>query len=115
MAKGAATETALGSLHAQVAAVFNKVLSTYEKRLDTLDQLNTEDITEEVLATLLDDGAMPNPAMLSAITKFLKDNEINFDSQEIASLSSQERRLADRRANRQGMASLTSLSVVQSG
>lgn len=115
MAKGAATETALGALHAKVAAVFTKVLSTYEARLDAVDSIDRDTITEDVLMQLMDDGAMPNPAMLGAITKFLKDNEINFDSKEIEELSSQERRLADRRANRAGIASLSTLSVVKNG
>lgn len=116
MAKGAATEAALGALHTKIAAVFSKVLARYEARLDALDsvasgELPTDDLSEELLTALLDEGHMPNPAMLSAITKFLKDNEINFDSQQIEELSSQERRLAERSKNRPTLVDLTKLSA----
>lgn len=113
MSKGAATEAALGALHDKIATVFTKVLSRYEARLDAIDVVSgtPEDISEELLQALIDDGAMPNPAMLSAITKFLKDNEINFDSQQIEELSSQERRLAERSKNRPTLVDLTKLSA----
>ena len=116
MSKNSATENTLGSLHSKVAAVFQKVLARYESRLDALDALpDMHDIGEEVLAALMDDAAIPNPAMMSAITKFLKDNEISFDSQEITELNDQERRLAERREKRKGIATLTTLSLVANG
>ncbi len=83
MATQAASERALGTLHDQVARVFAKVLTTYEKRLDVMDNISTEELTEDALNMLMAADAMPNPAMLAAITKFLKDNEISFDTQEI--------------------------------
>lgn len=111
MAKGAANEAALGGLHAKVAKVFIAVLTRYEQRMDVIDTLDRTEITDEVLLALLDDGAMPSPAMLSAITKFLKDNEINFDAEAIEELSGQERRLAQRKATRGNVISLTTLSA----
>lgn len=116
MSRGAATEAALGALHTKIAAVFTKVLERYETRMDALDiaasgELTADSLTEEVLADLLNDGVLPNPAMLSAITKFLKDNEINFDSQQIEELSSQERRLADRLRSRPKLVDLSKLSA----
>ena len=112
MAKGAANENALGSLHAKITAVFIKVLSTYEKRLEAMDAIDPSEIEDEMIQALFADDAMPNPAMLGAITKFLKDNSISFDTEAIAELSDQERRLAERRKNRGNLTSLTTLKVV---
>lgn len=117
MAKGAATENALGALHAQVSEVFRKVLLRYEANLAALDTLTRDEEgniapDSELLANVLAELGEPNPAMLAAITKFLKDNSIAFDSGEIADLSDQERRLEERRKKRVGMASLATLQVV---
>ena len=113
MATNAANERVLGDLHARVATVFTKVLETYEKRLDVLDNIKTEELTEEVLSMLMAADTMPSPAMLSAITKFLKDNEIAFDTGEIEALSATEERLTARRAKRQGITRLTNLALVE--
>jgi len=112
MAKGSATEQALGDLHAKVAVVFEKVLATYEKRLDAADNVDTENMEEDMLALLMSDNIMPNPAMLAAVTKFLKDNSIAFDTEEIEKLSATEERLAARKAKRTNLVNLTNLSVV---
>ncbi|MFN7881755.1 MAG: hypothetical protein ACK5PF_01880 [bacterium] len=112
MAKGAATEQVLGTLHAKIAEVFIKVLARYEQRLVAIDTIDPAEFDSEVLEQLFNEGAMPNPAMLSAVTKFLKDNNIGFDTKEIAELTDQERRLKERRANRGNIASLTTLKVV---
>lgn len=93
MAKGSANEGVLGDLHARLAQAFTKVLEDYE-------------VNPEV---------EPNPAMLGAISKFLKDNSIAFDTEEIEVLSGTAQRLADRRKNRQGLTSLTDLRVVENG
>lgn len=112
MAKGSATENTMGNLHAQVARVFEKVLATYEKRLETVDNINPETIGDDMLELLMGDNVMPNPAMLAAVTKFLKDNEISFDTEEIEKLSATEERLNARKAKRGNLVSLTKLSVV---
>lgn len=112
MAKGAATETALGGLHSKLADVFSRVLETYMKRLDALDTVNMDDLGEEMLAQLLEDGAMPNPAMLNAIAAFLKQNEIRFDDEKIDKLGALETALAERQAKRQNIAQLRTLKVV---
>jgi len=115
MAKGSAMEHTLGNLHAKIAQVFEKVLATYEKRLDAVDGLNTSDMEEDMLAILMSDNIMPNPAMLAAVTKFLKDNDIAFDTEEIEKLSATEERLAARRSRRANLASLTNLALVENG
>ncbi len=113
MAIKAANEAVLGDLHASVARVFEKVLATYEKRLDVLENINTEELTDEVLGMLMSADTMPSPAMLSAVTKFLKDNEIAFDTQEIEHLSATQERLNARKAKRGSLASLTTLALVE--
>lgn len=92
-----------------VTKVFLRVLEKYHKQLDFIDGLDADDLENEMIAELLADGAMPNPAMLSAITKFLKDNDIGFDTEKLAELSDQERRLKERREKRGNIVSLTDL------
>jgi hypothetical protein len=109
MAQGAAKEQQLGKLHAKITEVFLKVLDTYHKRLDVVDGIDPDEIEDQMIAELLSEGAMPNPAMLSAITKFLKDNDIGFDTEKLAELSDQERRLKERREKRGTLVSLADL------
>lgn len=109
MAKGAATEKQLGAVHAMLARVFTKTLEKYEKQLDVLDNLDRDTVAEDMLAVISELGE-PNPAMLSAISKFLKDNDIGFDSEEVETLNSTERRLAEARKRR--AASGLNLSIV---
>jgi len=113
MAKNSANEAALGTLHAKVAQVFQQVLETYEKRLAIANTVgNTEELSETMLSALLDANLEPNPAMMGAITKFLKDNSIAFDTEEVTALSDTELRLAQRRKQRAKLIDLTTLKVV---
>lgn len=112
MAKGSANETVMGNLHAQVARVFTKVLASYEGRLDALEKIDPEKVEADMLEALLGENSMPSPAMLSAITKFLKDNDIGFDTQEIATLSATDERLRARKAKRSNLVKLSNLSLV---
>lgn len=104
MAKGSAKERTLGGLHAKLADVFINVLEGYEKKLAAQDKLldKSEQVAE--LETELLDAALltfePSPAMLSAVAKFLKDNDIGLDSEEIDKLSDTERRLKDKARKR---------------
>ncbi len=109
MAEGAAKQRDLGVLHARITTVFQKVLARYEKRLDAIDDIDPTEFESAVLEELFNDNAMPNPAMLAAVSKFLKDNEISFDSEQVAALSDQERRLAERREKRGTLVDLTAL------
>ena len=93
MAKKAAKEDALGELHSALTKVFQELLNQYEQEMHA----NTN-------------SPGPNPAMLAVITKFLKDNGIGMDSEEIEMLTSTERRLQERRAARK--AAGINLSVV---
>jgi hypothetical protein len=112
MAKGAATEQRLGALHLKIADVFEKVLITYSKRLDALDNIDPEDIADDMLKELFADDVMPNPAMLNAITSFLKNNEIRFDDGQIDKISALQEGLEQRRAKRANVATLSALRVV---
>ncbi|WFG40893.1 terminase small subunit [Paracoccus phage ParMal1] len=109
MAKGAATEDTLGGLHAQLARVFGLTLKKYEKAMELLDASPTDEIDEALIEQLVLIQE-PNPAMLSAIAKFLKDNDIGMDSEEVEQLNATERRLQERRAARK--AAGVNLSVV---
>lgn len=105
MAKGAANEQTMGGMHSMLAKVFNRVLQKYERDLEVLDKFSTRDgsgdlVVDDLMVAMLAEIGEPNPAMLSAIAKFLKDNDIGMDSEEIEQLNSTERRLADRRAAR---------------
>lgn len=112
MATGAAKEKTLGGLHAKITEVFIKVLERYEMRLDAIEEIDPKEMESEVLEALFEEGAMPNPAMLSAVTKFLKDNDIGFDTERLNELSDQERRLQERRERRKDFAELSTLRVV---
>lgn len=110
MAKGAAKETKLGKLHDRLADVFIRVLERYETRMKAPSQ---EDLEADMLDEILE--FEPSPAMLSAIAKFLKDNEIGIDVDQQDKLSATQMRLDDlknRRAGRADVTSLTSLSPV---
>jgi len=105
MAKGAANEQVMGDLHTKVAQVFLRYLENIEQAADV------SDVADDAMAELLGPG--PNPAMMSAITKFLKDNSIAFDNDEIEKLSDTEQRLKARRLKRGGLVTLGNLALVE--
>lgn len=115
MAKGAATEKAMGNMHSLLARIYTKTLEKYEKQLIALDTLAEGEFESEMLEQLMAIQE-PNPAMLSAISKFLKDNEIMYDSEDVEKLSSQERRLQELRAKRGAtVVSLDNLPKAENG
>ena len=108
MAKGASTESQLGSLHNKLTALFTKILQRYE---DDLDQMVDLDIEEALLESLAP-GRIPSPAMLSAVAKFLKDNDISLETEELNELSAMEERLEARKRARPNLASVTNLPLI---
>ena len=115
MAKGAAKEKQLGSLHTTLARVFEKVLLKYEMDLKVIEKFGGTDedgelVADDLMVAMLAELGEPNPAMLSAIAKFLKDNDIGMDSEAVEELNSTQRRLEERRAARK--AAGLNLSVV---
>lgn len=108
----AASKQSMQSLHNKVAQVFEKVLNTYSKRLDAIENIDMDSIGDDMLQELFNDGAIPNPAMLNAVTAFLKNNEIKFDSEEVGRVSALQEALEKRREARSNVTSLTSLKAV---
>lgn len=113
MAKGAANEAALGALHAKLATVFSTVLDRYMARMKAVDTIDQVDFESEVLEELFAENYEPNPAMLGAVAKFLKDNEVRFDTEELSKLSETERRLQERREQRKNVVALRDVPRVQ--
>ncbi len=99
MAKGAATEQALGAVHSMLAKVFTRSLERQLKIYEALDRIPDGEIEADMLETLVD-MQEPNPALLSAMSKFLKDNDIGVDAGEIETLNATERRLEEQRKKR---------------
>lgn len=111
MAKGAATENRLGKLHDMLTSIFIKTLKQYEQKMGAMEALDLDELENDVLVALLEKGVEPNPAMLSAISKFLKDNEIMYDTEQLEQLSTLERRLADKKKARSNVVTLDGLEV----
>lgn len=99
MAKGAATEHALGAVHSMLTKVFTKSLEKQLKIYEFLDNIPDGKLEEDMIE-LLAQMTEPNPAMLSAMAKFLKDNDIGVDAGEIEQLTATERRLKENREKR---------------
>ncbi len=92
MAKGAATEARMGELHNKLTDLFATVLGEYEKAPE-----------------------LANPAMLGAASKFLKDNSITIESEQMDELSAMEERLAAKKRSRPNLATVTALPLVNDG
>lgn len=117
----AAKKSELGAVHAALTKVFIRVLERYMKNLDELEALRgnaelaediNDEIADEAMQLIMPEDLMPNPAMLSAVSKFLKDNEIRFDDEDVDKLSTLERSLAEKRKVRGNVVSLTNLKAV---
>lgn len=112
--KGAAKEAAVGKLHALATQVFTRVLEQYISKLDELDNPSVDDFNAEYEAEL-EEAIRPfevNPAMMGAITKFLKDNNVTFDDEAINNLSGLQQSLDARKNRRSNVVSLTQLKAV---
>jgi len=113
MAKNAASEEALGGLHSTVTKIFSRVLEGYLAKLDiAADQLaNASNLEDDLVAELLSMNIEPSPAMLSAASKFLKDNEVTYDSEQLDELGALEKRLAEKKSNRPDFSNVTQLPL----
>lgn len=113
MSKGSASEQELGKLHFGLTKLFTKILKGYELKLAALDRIiEASDPEDALVDELMSLNIEPSPAMLSAISKFLKDNEISADNAELDQLSAHEERLKNKKANRPILTSITNLKVV---
>lgn len=113
MTSKAASQDKMNRLHDAVADIFLRVLERYNEQIDALNNMKQSDLDEmsdtfkeDVLQELFREGAMPSPAMLSAMTKFLKDNEVTFEKDKLEELSAQQRALQEKRKNRPDLANL---------
>ena len=111
MAKGASTEARMGKLHNKLTELFLNILNKYENDLTAMDNAEDE-VGDQLLDGLMAEGMMPNPAMLGAITKFLKDNSISLESEKLDELSEMEERLQAKKRARPNMASVTALPLI---
>lgn len=112
MAKGAANNKDMGALHSALTAIFTRVLQDYHTKLDAIDIVVSRDIENEVLAAVFSGGFTPSPALLAAVAKFLKDNEITVDTGELDELNALEEGLKARRAARPTHKSVTTVEVM---
>lgn len=111
MAKGAASAAQMGALHKTMTSILMKVLKTYEARLDALEKIDMEEMEQEMLAKLFAKNIEPSPAMMGVVAKFLKDNSIEFEAEEVNELGAIQKRLQAKKANRPKFASVTELEV----
>lgn len=127
MAKGSASEAQLGAIHTALTKVFSAVLDTYLIKLEQMkDALESGAATEDAAKELLDDAEEsladalsaelvtkfePSPAMLSAIAKFLKDNEISFDREETNTLGDLNARLRQLKSSRKSASNVVDLPL----
>lgn len=107
----AATQSRMFLLHERVADMFLKIIDKHNKMMDVTDamvegNLDTKAVSEEVLNAFIEQGAMPSPAMMSAITKFLKDNEVMFEREKLEEVSAQQKALEERRKSRPSLDNL---------
>lgn len=73
-----ATETQLSALHGHVASTMTAALNTSAQAEKLLRKYEDAAIPGEVIR-FLEQATVVNPSLLTAITKFLKDNDISCD------------------------------------
>ncbi len=90
-----ATDTDLGKLHKQVALAFSNALAAKEEAQALLDEHGAE-LPDDVKAFIFK-YAQPNPSLLTAAVKFLKDNDITCDVGDSAEMTDLQKRLQGKR------------------
>lgn len=93
-----ATDKELGKLHAKVAQVMLKALESSDTAGLLLDEFMDE--LPEKVVDFLEKQVTVNPALLQAVTKFLKDNEVTCQIDEDESMSDLQKRLAEKRTRK---------------
>lgn len=95
-----ATDKQLGELHGRLAKAMLKALDASDEAGFLLDEHGPE-LPAPVYA-YLEKQAGASPALLTAITKFLKDNEITCAIEDSEEMTDLEQRLSDKRRRRVG-------------
>ena len=96
-----ATESSLSALHAQIARVMKRELDVYESAQNWFLKFgDTPYTTEDGETVEFPQPPQMPPALLSAITKFLKDNDVTAVPEDSDELSELEQALAVKRKRR---------------
>lgn len=97
--KNKATDKELGELHALVAKGFKQGLANSERAVRLLAE-HGDELPDEVKAFLVDQMET-SPSLLTAATKFLKDNDITCVIEDNAELSDLQKTLEAKRKRKQ--------------
>lgn len=100
----AATDKELSELHSKVAKVLLQKLDSVDKAILLIAKYEDE-LPEEVVEYLAEQSNA-SPALLTVVTKFLKDNDITAVVEESKELTDLEKRLQEKRKRRVGNVSL---------
>jgi hypothetical protein len=103
MSKGAATEQALGELHAKVAKVMTNAIVQIEHAQSLYEAMPDEDKQEK---GLIDPPALSAPLM-GVMTKFLADNSITCAPDASEEVTGLERALANKAKRRRQVGNVT--------
>ncbi|HXB10939.1 MAG TPA: hypothetical protein VNZ45_03055 [Bacteroidia bacterium] len=95
MTKAAGTEKELAALHKKLTKSMLAALDSSNTAISLLEEF--PDLPSEV-KDFLEDHAQANPALLQAVSKFLKDNDITCPQDESQELSSLAQRLKNKRS-----------------
>lgn len=87
-----ATDKELGTLHAKLAKAMLDALDASDEAQVLLNETDPGDMPDAVIA-FLEKAAASNPALLTAVSKFLKDNDITCSVEDSPELSALEQRL----------------------
>lgn len=102
-----ATEKELSVLHKKVAEVLLKKLQSSDQAIYLLAKYHPiddeEDLLPEDVRDYLEKQMDASPALLTVITKFLKDNDITAVVEESKELSELDKRLAEKSARRKSV------------
>ena len=96
-----ASEKALSDLHAKLASTLNSALDNTETAQYLLDQY-AEDLPVEVTVFLRNMSVM-NPALLTVVSRFLKDNNIVAKIEDNADVDSLAKRLENKAKAKQAL------------
>ena len=90
-----ANESNLGKLHEKLAEVMLEALTSQDEAGFLLDEYKNE--VPEAVLKFLEKVSQINPSLLTAITKFLKDNDITCQPEEGDRVSALQAKLAGKR------------------
>lgn len=96
--KTKATDAILGEIHGKVAGIMLRTLDQTDGAEYLLDQYR-EELPEEVI-DFLEKCSVISPALLKAVTQFLKDNSITCAIEDSDEMSELQKRLAEKKVRK---------------